>query len=64
MVQSRKMTSGTIKGNKISVIPARFEACSTVTSGWDNIEHSLIMTQTFALQALEPFAFRNISFAK
>lgn len=61
MVQSRKMTSGTIKGKKISVIFARFEACSSLTSGWDNIEHSLIMTRTFALQALKPFAFRNIS---
>lgn len=64
MVQSRKMTSGTIKGKKISVILARFEACSTVTSRWHNIEHSLIMTPTFALQALEPFAIGNISFAK
>ena len=64
MVQSRKMTSGTIKGKKISDIFARFEACSTVTSGCDNIEHSLVMTPTFALQTLEPFAFRSIYFAK
>lgn len=53
------MTSGTIKGKKISVIFARFEACSSLTSGWDNIEHSLIMTRTFALQALKPFAFSD-----
>lgn len=64
MVQSRKMTSGTIKGKKVSIILVRFEACSTVTSGWDNIEHSLITTYTFALQALKPFAFRNIYFTK
>lgn len=58
------MTSGTIKGKKDSVIFVRFEACSAVTSGWDNIEHSLIKTQTFALQALKAFAFRNISFTE
>ena len=33
MVQSRKMTSGTVKGKKISVIFVRFEACSDVTLG-------------------------------
>ena len=55
------MTSGTIKGKKKLVTLVCFEACSTVMSGWDDIEHSVIATRTFALQALKPFAFRDIS---
>ena len=33
MVQSQKMTSGTMKGNKFSFTSVRFQACSEITLG-------------------------------
>jgi len=33
MVQSQKMTSGTMKGNKLSFTSVRFQACSEITLG-------------------------------